>query len=154
MISFLAFSAPGSVSCWLPPVVMFKPARWGEGKRAPLCQPRQVLGSSGTRLLLCFSFLFGFIFMADSGGFLKVAPASSLSSWLCQKTALRGLIPPKYSPARGESFLSPSQILDVLDFPPTLLTVVLENAIYIIFLYIDLYNARTTKYPNTWVLMG
>lgn len=49
----------------------------------------------------------GFIFMAGSS-FLKVAPASSLSSWLCQKTALGGLKPPENSPNQGRVFSVPS----------------------------------------------
>lgn len=98
VISFLAFSAPGSASCWLPPVVMFKPARWGEGKHVHPCASlgkRGVVAKQGSCFVSasCLQKEIGFIFMAGSGGFLKVAPASSLSSGLCQKTALGGLEP-------------------------------------------------------------
>lgn len=57
VISFLAFSAPGSISCWLLLLVMFEPVRWGEGKRVHPCASPASMGRQRRKAVLLFQVL-------------------------------------------------------------------------------------------------
>lgn len=102
VVSFLAFSAPGSASCWLP---MSKPARESV---CTLWQPREhgLAAEQGSCFVSdrCLQMEIGVGFTADGSGFLQAAPASSLSLWLSQKSALRGFESQEGSPGQERGF--------------------------------------------------